>query len=103
MATTTINPPIQFVDVQGTLGHAFLFAQEEIRSDLQDRLNVLGLGVVGLVGDVMGTGTDTLRITDMGNVGWSIPFTALASETDTVAPSPIDIGFETVTVGPDDV
>ncbi len=99
MATTTINPPIQFVDVQGTLGHAFLFAQEEIRSDLQDRLNVLGLGVVGLVGDVMGTGTDTLRITDMGNVGWSIPFTALASETDTVAPSPIDIGFETVTVG----
>jgi len=99
MATVQVNPPFQFQDVQGTLGHAYLFAQQGILLELQDRLNVLGLGVVGLVGDVMGTGTDVLRITDYGNVGYSLPFTALNSETDTVAASPIDIGFETVTVG----
>jgi len=99
MPTVQVNPPFQFTDVQGTLGHSYLFAQEEILLELQDRLNVLGLGVVSLRGDVMGSGTDTLRITDYGNVGYSLPFTALASETDTVAPSPIDIGFETVTVG----
>lgn len=99
MPTTQINPPFRFTDVQGTLGHAYLFAQEEILLELQDRLNVLGLGVVSLRGDVVGSGTDVLRITDYGNVGYSLPFSALASETDTVAPSPIDIGFETVTVG----
>jgi len=99
MPTVQVNPPFQFTDVQGTLGHSYLFAQEEILLELQDRLNVLGLGVVSLRGDVMGSGTDTLRITDYGNVGYSLPFTALAIETDTVAPSPIDIGFETVTVG----
>ena len=57
MATVQVNAPFQFQDVQGTLGHAYLFAQQGILLELQDRLNVLGLGVVGLVGDVMGTGT----------------------------------------------
>ncbi len=99
MATVEVLPPFQFTNVQGTLGHEYLFATEEIQLELQDKLNILGLGVISLRGDVMGTGTDTLRITDYGNVGYSLPFTALNSETDTVAASPIDIGFETVTVG----
>lgn len=99
MPTTSVSPPISYAQVFGTLGFAYQFAQQEILLELQDKLNVLGMGVVSLRGDVMGLGTDTLRVTDYGNVGWSLPFAALASETDTVAPSPIDIGYESVTIG----
>lgn len=99
MPTVVVNPPIQHANTFGTLGFAYVFAQEEILLELQDQLDVHGMGVVALRGDLMGTGSDTLRVTDFGNVGWSLPFAALATETDTVAPSPIDIGFETVTIG----
>lgn len=99
MPTVSVAPPISHAQVFGSLGYDFQYAQQEILLELQDRLNVFGMGVVSLRGDVMGLGTDTLRVTDYGNVGWSLPFAALASETDTVLPSPIDIGFETVTIG----
>lgn len=95
----TITPPFQFADTRVQIGHSFLFAQEGMKIELQDRLDVAAMGVISLRGDVAGSGTDTLRITDIGNIGYSLPFTALASETDTVADSPIDLGFETVTVG----
>ncbi len=99
MPTSSISPPYSHANVFGTLGFAYQFAQEEILLELQDKLNVLGMGVISLRGDVASSGSDTLRVTDYGNVGFSLPFTALASETDTVAPSPIDIGYETVTIG----
>lgn len=99
MPTATVNPAFSHAQMFGTLGHAYLFAQEEILLELQDQLDVHGMGVVALRGDLAGTGTDTLRVTDYGNVGWSLPFASLATETDTVAPSPINVGYETVTLG----
>jgi hypothetical protein len=99
MATSSIAPPIEYSTTFGTLGHAYVFAQQAILMALEDQLDLHGMGIVSLVGDLQGTGSDTIRVTDYGNVGWNLPMTALASETDTVAASNIDIGYETVTLG----
>jgi len=99
MPSTTVNPPISHAQVFGTLGFDYVFASARIALELQDKLDVHGMGVVPLRGDLAGSGSDTVRVTDYGNVGWSLPFEALSSETDTVAPSPVDIGFETITIG----
>lgn len=99
MPSSTVNPAISYAQTFGTLGFAYVFAQQEMLLELQDGLDVHGMGVVALRGDLAGTGSDTLRITDYGNVGWSLPFQAMASETDTVAPSPVNIGYESITIG----
>ena len=95
----TVNPPTSHAQTFGTLGFAYVFAQVAMLLELQDKLDVHGMGVVPLRGDLAGTGSDTIRVTDYGNVGWSLPMEALGSETDTVAPSPVDIGYETITIG----
>lgn len=100
MATVTVAPPYNNADAQGTLGHSYVFAAEAIRLEIQDKLNMLALGVVPLVGDLAGSGSDTVRITDFGGIGFSTAMTAMASETDTVAPTPVDIGYESITVAP---
>ena len=99
MPSTTVSPPTTHAQVFGTLGFAYVFAQEQILLELQDKMDVHGMGVVPLRGDLAGTGSDTVRVTDYGNVGWGLPMEALGSDTDTVAASPIDIGYETITVG----
>lgn len=98
MATATMNGPNSHAQQYGTLGFDYVFAEQEILLELQDTLDVMGLGLVQLVGDLAGSGTDTIRVTDVGNIGWSLPFTALDSETDTVEPSPVNLGYETVTI-----
>jgi len=96
---TAINPPISHAQMESQLGYSYVFAQQAILRQLQDTLNMMDLGVVSLVGDFTGTGTDTLRITNWGDVGFSRVFTDLANETDTITPSPIDVGYSTITVG----
>lgn len=99
MPTSSIAAPFQHSTTFGTLGFAYTFAEQDILLELQDQLDVHGMGVVALRGDLEGTGSDTIRVTDYGNIGWSLPMQALSSETDTVSASPIDIGYETVTIG----
>lgn len=99
MASTTINAPFSHAQTEAYTGLPYIFGTEEIKLELQDRLNVLNLGVVSLVGDIARSGSDTIRVTDFGNVGYSLPMTALASETDTVADSPMTLGYEEVTAG----
>lgn len=96
---TNLNPPIIFADEQSVLGHSYLYAGWQIMLELQDALNVLDLGVVPLVGEFAGTGTDTMRVTHMGNVGFSIAMDAMASETDTITPKKITAGYATISIG----
>lgn len=96
---TTIASPASHAQLKGDLGFAYTFAAEEIRERLQDRLAMEQLGWVQLVGDVAGTGSDVLRITDIGDLGYARPFTELANETSTITPSPFLTGYSTVTVG----
>lgn len=99
MPVGTINPPVSHAQVFGTVGFDYVFAEQEILLELQDTLDVMGLGVVPLRGDLVGSGSDTVRVTDLGDVGFSLPFVQLFSETDRVAPSPLQLGFETITIG----
>lgn len=95
---TTINPAFSFDQLQGDLGLDHVFAQQEILETLKDELNVLGLGVVPLQGDLVGSGSDTLRITNMGNIGFDVPMDALATETSSINPKTITTGFSTVAI-----
>jgi hypothetical protein len=96
---TTHNSPYRFGDTQGDLGHSYVFAAQEIAITLEDALNVLGLGVVPLVGDLLHSGSDVVRVTHMGNVGWQAPWDALASETDVPVAKTLITGYSTVSLG----
>lgn len=96
---TDFNPPVDFATEKAVFGHAYLFAQQRILFELQEAFDVLQLGVVPLVGEFAGSGTDTLRVTHMGNIGWSVPMDALASETDAITPKKITAGYATISVG----
>lgn len=99
MATGTISPPTTFAGTKALVGYDYVYAEEMIRQALADRLDLMGLGVVPLVGELTGSGSDTLRIVDIGNVGWNKKMASQANETDTVAPSPFTLGYETITLG----
>jgi hypothetical protein len=96
---TDLNPPITFGAEKSVLGHAHLYAGMQIWLELQDALNALDLGVVPLVGEFAGSGTDTMRVTHMGNVGFSIAMDAMASETDTITPKKITAGYSSISIG----
>jgi hypothetical protein len=94
----SIPPPALAGAVNTEVGFAYTFAQIAIQRRLEDALNVSQTGLVRLVGDAAGTGSDTLRVTNIGGVGFNEPMTALASETAAITPSPFDLGYSTVTI-----
>jgi hypothetical protein len=99
MASATLSGAYEHSNTEGTLGHSYVFAAQRIRRALEDRMNVMSLGIVPLVGEFAGSGSDTIRVTDFGGDGWGVAMSALATETDTVTPTPLTIGYETVTLG----
>lgn len=95
---TIIAPPATHGQVSTDLGFAYIFAQEEIRRELADMLNVLALGVVPLVGDAAGSGSDTIRVTRIGGVGWSEAMATMGGETDPITVTGFTTGFDTVSI-----
>ncbi len=96
---STLGGPRTFAQDQSAgIGYDYVFAQTGIQIELQDSLDALALGVVPLFGDVAGTGTDTLRITRVGGVGFAQRMTELASETSRVTPSTYTAGYTEVAV-----
>lgn len=81
-----ITPPATHGQITVDLGLPYIFAAQEIRRELADRLNLLQLGVVPLVGDAAGSGSDTIRVTRIGGVGWSEAMATLAGENDAITP-----------------
>ena len=96
---TTQTAPFLHSAFEGDLGYSYIFAAQEIQEVLTDRMDLMQLGVVPLVGDFAGTGTDPLRITHMGGVGWNLEAAALSSETDTITPSSLTTGYSSVALG----
>lgn len=95
---TAISPPATHAQVVTDLGFAYIFAAQEIRRELADMLNVLSLGVVPLVGDAAGSGSDTIRVTRIGGAGWSEAMTTMAAETTAIVPTGFTTGFDVVTI-----
>lgn len=100
MATSTVSPPISFAGV-GTAGlnYAFVHAQQRLLMAMEDTLDVVGENIASLKGDLGGTGSDTIRIAEVDNIGFSRRMSSLASESDTITPSAVTLGYTTLTVG----
>ncbi len=95
---TNITPPNTFSQVKVDLGLPFVFAAQEIRMELAEMLNVLQLGVVPLVGDLAGSGSDIVRVTRLGGVGWQEAMQTHTGETDANTVTGFRTGFDTVAI-----
>lgn len=92
----TIATPFLNATIQAEVGTAYVFAQEAIRQRLSDSLSVLP--IVQLVGDIAGSGSDVVRITDIGSIGYNQAMSTLAAENSTITASTMDLGHTSVTV-----
>jgi hypothetical protein len=95
----TITAPALAAAVNTEVGFAHTFAQIAIQRRLEDSLNVAQAGLVRLVGDAAGSGSDSIRVTNIGGVGFNLAMASLATETTAITPSPFDLGYSTVTIG----
>ena len=94
----SISPPALASAVNNEVGFAYTFAQIAIQRRLEDALNVQAAGLVRLGGDAAGSGSDVIRVTNIGGIGYNLAMSALASETAAITPSPFDLGYSTVTI-----
>lgn len=97
MSTTAVSP-VTFGQQQTDLGVAFQFAAEAIDMELTEQLDVIGLGLVRGIGDLAGSGTDTLRAVHYGGVGHAETFQSL-NETEAIVPTGYTSDYDTLTIG----
>lgn len=95
----TIVAPANFAQQQATVGFSYVFAAEKIRQEIVEKLNVLQLGLVMGVGDLAGSGSDVIRITRYGGIGFAEQMTAMADETEAIAATGHTVNNDTVTIG----
>lgn len=93
----TINPPATHSATKGITGFDYVFAEQAIRERLTDRLDVLP--VLDLRGDLAGSGSDTIRITNVGSIGFAQRMQSLASENSRPTPESYVLGYDSVTLG----
>lgn len=99
MPDTTLTLPVSHSQLETPVGFAYIFAAESIRFKLTERMSMLDSGVVRLVGDYSGSGSDTIRVTHVDGVGYAASLAALSSETDTPPELAPVVGYSTVTGG----
>lgn len=98
--TTTINAPATQTQMDSAgVTYSYVFARQALLMAMVDMIDPIGTGMVALKGDLGGQDTDTLRITEVDDIGWARRFTALTGETDTITASPYTLGYTEVTVG----
>lgn len=97
MATTVLSPS-SFAQAQADLGYSYVFAAQAMLEELTETLNVLDLGLMPAVGDFEMSGSDTVRITRYGGIGYAERMTAMASETDPIVATGHTTDFDTLTV-----
>lgn len=95
---TAIASPASHAQSEPITGFSYVFAAEAIRQELTEQLDLVGLGAAQLVGDLVGSGSDTIRITRFGGLGFAETMTAMSGETDPIVPSGFTMGYDTVTI-----
>lgn len=96
---TSYAAPLQHSALEGDTGYAYVFGPG-VRRRFFDSLDVAMSGVVELYGDAAATGSDVIRVLDVGNIGFNLTMTALATETDSVPDSQPVTGYTSLTVAP---
>jgi hypothetical protein len=94
-----IIPAASFAQTRGEVGFTYVFAGQQIFEEITEQLDVLASGLVMGVGDLQGTGSDTVRITRYGALGWAEAMVAMAGETDQISPTGYTLGHDSVTTG----
>lgn len=97
--SVTVNAPGSFATTQSSTGFDYVFAQQELLEAMADRLDPSALGIIGLLGDVGGSGSDVIRVTHIDDVGFARRMTALTAENGTVDASPYTLGYTEATIG----
>lgn len=96
---TSYAAPLQHSALEGDTGYSYVFGPG-VRRRFFDSLDVAMSGVVELYGDAAATGSDVIRVLDVGNIGFNLTMTALATETDSVPDSQPVTGYTSLTVAP---
>lgn len=92
------SAPVQHADTESTLGYSAVYAAE-ITMALEEMLDPASLGLITGVGDLAGTGSDTLNLTYLDGIGWGESFTALSTETEDIPLTGFTAVNDTVTIG----
>lgn len=95
---TTVLAPASFAQAQSDLGFSYVFAAQAIREEITERLSVLDLGLMDAVGDFEASGSDTIRITRYGGLGFAERMTAMATESDPIVATGHNTAYDTLTV-----
>ena len=98
-AATSIVAPASHTQTESTVGFSYVFAEEEIRQEIAEQLDALDAGLAEAVGDLAGSGSDTIRVTRVGGIGLAERFTAMSTETEAIPASGYTLGLDTVTIG----
>ena len=91
-------PPVQQASTQGDLGFAYVFAKGDILAELAEKFDPMKTGLISVVGDLMGTGTDHVRITRYGAVGFAEVMATMISETAPIVATGWTSGFDVATI-----
>jgi len=93
---TTVTAPGSFAQAQTDLGQDYIFAVQAILEEINERTSVLQM--MPLLGDLVGSGTDTVRIARYAGVGFAEAFTAMATETEQIVPTGWTTDVDTATI-----
>lgn len=95
--STTFVPPITHAQSETDLGHAYVFGAEMARAVLHDEFDAFGAGMVRGYGDLVGTGTDTIRLVHYDGLGFAELFQPLG-ETEEATPTGHTTDVDTLTI-----
>ena len=95
----TITAPITQAQTESNLGYAAVFAEQQASLAMAEMFDVWAAGLLRGVGDLAGSGSDTMDLTYVGGLGWSEAMTAMSSETQVVAATGFTDGVDQVTLG----
>jgi len=96
---TTISPVNTHGQFEGDVGFSYVFAAEAIRLEIAERLDPISESLAVLYGDLTASGSDVLRITRYGGVGFHEAMTAMSTETEPIVASGLTTNFDTITLG----
>ena len=94
----TLNAPIRHADSESVLGQDFDYLGLAVLQQLTERFDVLTGPMATFLGDLAGSGSDTLRIRNATGYGYAGSFTAMATETQSITASSITANYDAFTV-----